>query len=101
MEEGNKKRRLGKGLSELLGEARGEKVKAAADNTAVAQQPVDDVPRETIKETELLQDIEKKLSFMVPIELIEPNPEQPRREFDSEELKVLQAQFQNLALFNQ
>ena len=89
MEEGNKKRRLGKGLSELLGEARGEK---GRNTEGAARAPVqrDDVPRETIQETEiLLQEIEKKLSFMVPIEKIEPNQEQPRRNFDSEELQNL------------
>lgn len=92
MEEGNKKRRLGKGLSELLGEARGEKGRNTIDNTAKAPAPdiSDDVPRETLQETEvLLQEIEKKLSFMVPIEKIEPNQEQPRRHFDTEELQNL------------
>ena len=86
MEEGNKKRRLGKGLSELLGEVRNDKFK---DNQ-VQENEVPAVPRETFDETEsMLNDIEKKLAFMLPIEKIEPNTEQPRREFNSEELQSL------------
>ncbi|MEM6603254.1 MAG: ParB/RepB/Spo0J family partition protein [Pseudomonadota bacterium] len=135
----NKKRRLGKGLSELLGEARVGTPKIAAKrgsdiagqspvaaqyspasdatqniaNMAVSQEgsaAIDMSPAENEAEmmkqeienlpsgpdqsfahkaTHLKQQIEKKLSFICPIELIEPNSDQPRKAFDADILRGL------------
>lgn len=120
MDQSNKKRRLGKGLSELLGEARAN-IYTAPRSPAPQNFPVTEVPTDSaetsqdISSNEQLATLEDNIVSLdqenilhdhesptltlpqetdsaltsLPIEMIEPNPRQPRKNFDSEHLNGL------------
>lgn len=98
MEDNQKKRRLGKGLSELLGEVRAQAMAEPEEQEINEDFNIDEEFSEmahveqsstpTSSPPPQIQE-ERRSYMMVPIEYIDPNPNQPRKEFDEEELKSL------------
>ncbi|MBN9505226.1 MAG: ParB/RepB/Spo0J family partition protein [Altererythrobacter sp.] len=76
------RRRLGRGLGALLGEARREEPLVASGQSASEAEGAGDAPVAARRTDGLAS---------VPIAAIEPHPEQPRRRFDAEALEELAA----------
>ena len=97
MEDNHKKRRLGKGLSELLGEVRMQNNAASSQSHHYSETPppspeIQNVP--TILQEQSLDiktegDGQQKQIFNLPIEYIEPNRTQPRKVFNLEDMQNL------------
>ncbi len=94
-----KDRRLGRGLAALLGTPPGAEEASATDESSGATSAVSPPPTQAApptRDTESSSETESANSSSstgteIAIDLIDPNPHQPRRDFDAAELKSLAA----------
>jgi len=89
------KRRLGRGLSSLISRSAPEPVPEPADETPLRETAVEESRTPSVQQTlQLPPDEPAELDpgpQEIPVEQISPNPYQPRREFDNDELAELTA----------
>jgi ParB family transcriptional regulator, chromosome partitioning protein len=84
------KRRLGRGLSSLISKSTPEPPVEVEPTPPVVQKPEPAPPEpQTVPDEPLAPEDAKPIE--IPVELIAPNPYQPRREFDNEKLAELTA----------
>lgn len=108
MEDNHKKRRLGKGLSELLGEVRMQNNASSSQvhnhsepslPQSEAYQNTDaDILKKQSLDIKIGHDIQQKQIFNLPIEYIEPNKTQPRKVFNPEDMQNLTLSVQEFGI---